>query len=430
MKKILFLTLIVIPTVTISAQEKKINFLTIKNLEEATSKAKSEGKLIFIDVYATWCSPCKKMEKEVFTSESVYTYINRNFIPIRIQIDKNPNDTKEIINQYNLSKEISTKYKIKSIPTYLFIDSNQELIHKDDGFMTIDSLLDVCKIAKENTNSYSANMNNLRKGKTQNIDLLKFAIDLSRFGEDSLAGIAAQLYKSNVIDKTSPDELLTPKLNIFMQKFGKLFTATDSIVKWMYSHKTETDKRLESPGYATIFTDYVIKKDILHETINTPSPSWELLEKELSKKWDKKIAKSAILDAKIKWYTNRNDWNNAIKYQMDQIEQNTDTQKKLNLGEIFMINNFVYDIVLKKSNDTGILKKAISYMQVITIQNPNNTAIIDTYANVLYKIGKRNEAIEMEQKALNIAENKNSIEDKKEFEETIRKMKMNIPTWD
>jgi len=37
-----------------------IDFLEM-NLEEAQQYAAAQDKLIFIDTYATWCGPCKKL---------------------------------------------------------------------------------------------------------------------------------------------------------------------------------------------------------------------------------------------------------------------------------------------------------------------------------------------------------------------------------
>lgn len=39
--------------------------------EEALKKARSENKGIFVDVYTSWCGPCKKMAREVFTQAGV-----------------------------------------------------------------------------------------------------------------------------------------------------------------------------------------------------------------------------------------------------------------------------------------------------------------------------------------------------------------------
>ena len=50
---------------------------------------------------------------------------------------------------------------------------------------------------------------------------------------------------------------------------------------------------------------------------------------------------------------------------------------------------------------------------------------IDTYANLLYKLGKKDEAITWEQKALDLAPEG----EKKSYEETLDKMKKGEKTW-
>src|SRR5882724_1309085 len=35
--------------------------------DAACAAAKSEGKLVFIDFYTTWCEPCKRLDKDTWT---------------------------------------------------------------------------------------------------------------------------------------------------------------------------------------------------------------------------------------------------------------------------------------------------------------------------------------------------------------------------
>ena len=48
--------------------------------EEAIEMANQEEKIIFVDAFTTWCGPCKRMSKLVFTDESVGQFYNRHFI--------------------------------------------------------------------------------------------------------------------------------------------------------------------------------------------------------------------------------------------------------------------------------------------------------------------------------------------------------------
>ena len=38
------------------------------NLESALARAKTEKKIVFVDVWAAWCGPCKRLQKDVFPS--------------------------------------------------------------------------------------------------------------------------------------------------------------------------------------------------------------------------------------------------------------------------------------------------------------------------------------------------------------------------
>ena len=51
--------------------------------------------------------------------------------------------------------------------------------------------------------------------------------------------------------------------------------------------------------------------------------------------------------------------------------------------------------------------------------------MMDTYANILYKLGRTNEAIKVEEKALALADES----DKKGYQDVIDKMKKGEKTW-
>ena len=39
--------------------------------KDILKKAKAEKKVIFLDAYASWCGPCKMLQKNVFTKKAV-----------------------------------------------------------------------------------------------------------------------------------------------------------------------------------------------------------------------------------------------------------------------------------------------------------------------------------------------------------------------
>ncbi|HLU93960.1 MAG TPA: thioredoxin family protein, partial [Membranihabitans sp.] len=48
--------------------------------DELLQFAQAENKPIFVDAYAVWCGPCKRMASEVFTQSGVGDFFNGNFV--------------------------------------------------------------------------------------------------------------------------------------------------------------------------------------------------------------------------------------------------------------------------------------------------------------------------------------------------------------
>ncbi len=57
-----------------------------KSLDEALSEAKRSNKNIFIDTYADWCIPCKRMELQ-FLDKELSDVLNQHYINVRINMD-------------------------------------------------------------------------------------------------------------------------------------------------------------------------------------------------------------------------------------------------------------------------------------------------------------------------------------------------------
>lgn len=54
---------------------------------EALAASKKDHKLIFVDLYADWCVPCKIMEANAFMDNAVSKILNTRFHPVRLNVD-------------------------------------------------------------------------------------------------------------------------------------------------------------------------------------------------------------------------------------------------------------------------------------------------------------------------------------------------------
>jgi len=130
-KSACFLTVIIfiLSSLSISfASSKRINWYTYKQGIKLNEK---EGKKIFLYFYADRCTYCKKMEKETFNNYSVISYLNDNFIPIKV------NSNKDI--------KIALDFGVKGLPANWFIAENGERISSLPGYIPPERLLNILK---------------------------------------------------------------------------------------------------------------------------------------------------------------------------------------------------------------------------------------------------------------------------------------------
>ena len=96
---------------------------------EAKEKAKAEQKLIFVDAFASWCGPCKRMAAQVFPDPKVGEYFNPNFVNLKIDMEKPEN------------AEFAGKYPVSAYPTLMILDAEGKVVQKSVGALNADGLI-------------------------------------------------------------------------------------------------------------------------------------------------------------------------------------------------------------------------------------------------------------------------------------------------
>ncbi len=119
MKKIIGLYFICMFAQNIWAQDSIIYY---KSWEKALKVAKKTNKIVFLDAYTTWCGPCKRMEATTFKNAAVIKFVNENFIPIKLNMERG-----EAI-------QLGKNYRIGGYPTFLYVDGDGKMLHSEAGF--------------------------------------------------------------------------------------------------------------------------------------------------------------------------------------------------------------------------------------------------------------------------------------------------------
>jgi len=106
--------------------------------DEGMSLGKDKKKKVFLNFYADWCGFCKVMEKNTFKDNSVISYLNENFISIRVNSDRD--------------KKTASAYNVSSLPVTWFLEDNGERLTSLPGYITPDKLILILKFI--HTESY------------------------------------------------------------------------------------------------------------------------------------------------------------------------------------------------------------------------------------------------------------------------------------
>lgn len=101
------------------------------HLDDVLALAEKENKLVFVDVYTTWCGPCKQMDRDVFPLDEIGAFYNTNFINYKLDAENS---------EFN-GPAIAQKYDVKGFPTYLFLNGEGTVQTTVSGAMPADLFL-------------------------------------------------------------------------------------------------------------------------------------------------------------------------------------------------------------------------------------------------------------------------------------------------
>lgn len=86
----------------------------------AREEAQAQNRVLFIDFWATWCPPCRRMNETTFVDAAVVEYVSANFIPLKIDTDEN--------------QPLATEYGVQGIPCFWLVSPEGEKIGNFVGY--------------------------------------------------------------------------------------------------------------------------------------------------------------------------------------------------------------------------------------------------------------------------------------------------------
>ncbi len=100
--------------------------------------ALSSHSKVFIDFYADWCIPCKELDHSTFSDPRVIEKL-KEFKTFKVDMTKSLSETTE---------KVREKFKIRGMPTLIFVNSEGEEVQRITGFINADEFLKIISTVK------------------------------------------------------------------------------------------------------------------------------------------------------------------------------------------------------------------------------------------------------------------------------------------
>ncbi|MCC6726026.1 MAG: thioredoxin family protein [Saprospiraceae bacterium] len=348
------------------------------SFNEALEESKKTGKPIFMDAFAKWCGPCKRMAATTFMDEKVGEYFNKNFINLKVDWEE-----KEGVS-------LRSKYNVSAFPTLFFIDSKGEVVHKIVGGQDVNGLLKQGETALGKVD-YSRDYAALYEKGDRSPDLIyNYVKALNKSGKPSLS-------ISNEYLRTQTD---------LSTEFNKRFIleaaveADSRIFDLLVKHQTEIGMQ---EGLDAVRNRFELAcTNTVNKAIQFQTP--ELLEEAKAKMKASLPDKADAFAAKADF-----DYHKAAKDAAKFGKACDAYAKKVAKGDPKGLAKLATDIANSFSKDEKCMKLAEKYAKEAA-QKGNDYHYYVTYAEILKANGKKKQALAAANKSLEMVKAAETID--------------------
>jgi thiol-disulfide isomerase/thioredoxin len=424
---------------------------------QVLSKAKKQNKLVYVDVYTTWCGPCKIMASTIFLVKEVGDKYNDLFINYKIDAEK------------GFGIDLAKKYKVEGYPTNLYINPRtEEVVYRVMGSTDVSTFLERADIAiaeSKDPMSWQDYEAKLATGIKDAAFLKAYLTKAKRLDKPNDAALDVYV-AHHLSEPPSLDQLrlLLEHANTYSTQATELLLKNREQATKVYPDNPERfDYWLQSLPYATL-TRAVEKKEIqllaqmdsfsrrYNIVIDGPSGILyyyrEFYQKagEPEQAWQATITEADYLmalsdeDLLHKDEAAMEQIRESLKMQLIRmnvpedkhessiaatIEKNPSIQKSVSYNVANALNSAAWQPVERKVNDHSTLSRALKWSErsmTLTEGSPQWAAIADTYAQLMWLKGDKTAAISMQERAVAQAKQMNP-EVAEDLELTLKKMK-------
>lgn len=242
------------------AQQKGMVFFE-GSWEQLMAEAKQSGKPVFVDVYTTWCGPCKLMAKNIFPQNAVGETYNSSFINYKLDAE-----TPE-------GSVLAKQYNVGAYPTFLYLKNDGELVHKAIGYFPDQQIFigEAAKALKAVSDPYTVQRmtKEFEAGKRDTAFLKMYIAKLSLLEMNNAAPLDAYLNTLSPAEKKQSPALvfLADNLNsVAAKSFDHLMNHSDILFTGDSAHATrEADWAYKFASLLQQEVEKCLEKDSLEQ---------------------------------------------------------------------------------------------------------------------------------------------------------------------
>ena len=372
------------------SQNRSITFIE-KPWSDILSQAKTEKKMIFLDAYTTWCGPCKWMAANMFTNDTIADYFNRTFLCAHFDMEKGE------------GIQLAKTYQVSAYPTLLFINMDGEVVHKRVGApQKVSDYLEMGAIALTPGEGLIDYVKKFQAGNRDPKFMMKYLDRLQGAYIPINEPLAQYFATQKETDLTNRDNWTI--IDVYLtdmdsKEFNFVVSHYDEFAK-LYTADSVDNK---------IFNVYLQAMSNMARSRSFSETSYAGLKQKITASGFKEAGK-VIFTGDLNLYQMRGEQDKFLNLAMTGLDKY--------YGKDYAMLNRMAWYFFQIASDPKYLEKAADWAKKsISIQSTHENN--DTYANLMFKLGNKNEAVKYEKTAIELARKVNAP--LQTYEESLKK---------
>ncbi|ACU57637.1 glycoside hydrolase family 2 sugar binding [Chitinophaga pinensis DSM 2588] len=260
--------------------------------------------------------------------------------------------------------------------------------------------------------SYNVRMDEFKNGRNDSVFLRRLTVEANKRSQLDEVQLIANRYLKGLKNPFAEENLR------FITKFTK--NVNDTGFSILYNNVNRVNAILGPDEAEACITACIENSEIKPYIDEQKHPEWDEIKKRISRFGP--LGKETLLQAQVFYSINLKDYN--LFSEVASEWYNTYGKNRKWVTD-FLINTMSWYLFLD-CKDTSALTIAIAWIQKVVERSPSPDNY-DTYANLLYKTGEKDKAIEIQEIAVKLHTGDGNIS---ELITHLEKMKKGEPTWD